>query len=59
LIPVPEFPGCRQPLPYPPVLKVKLPAFSSRVLRNQFPLDKLIELVKVNVAEDRGNNAAL
>src|SRR5260370_42177125 len=46
-------------LPYPHVLMVNLPALTSLLLRNQFPYDKLVELVKVNVAEDRGNNAAL
>ena len=63
-----EVPDCR-PVPAPPcacqrvrrrgVLRIRRAARSPRVLRDQFPLDELVELVEVDVTEDRGHRAAL
>ncbi|MGO8959637.1 MAG: hypothetical protein ACLQFR_20055, partial [Streptosporangiaceae bacterium] len=47
-------PGCR-----PVVFRIVPAAGSPRVLRDQFLLDELVELVQVDVTEDRGRPAAL
>ena len=55
----PRFRALSLPVLYPLVFGIAFPAGSPRVLRDQFPLDEFVELVQVDVAEDRGYHAAL
>ena len=57
--PVPALPRAFQLPGYPLVLGIGFPAGSPRVLRDQFLPDEFVELVQVDVAEDRGCHAAL
>ncbi len=52
-------PRVLHPGSHPVVLRVPRPALPPRVLRDQFPLDEFVELVQVNIAEDRGDYSAL
>src|SRR6266702_3597034 len=57
--PIPARPRASHPALHPRVFGVEPATRSPRVLRDQFLLDELVELVQVDIAQDRGHRAAL